>query len=125
MISFAANSAIGVYQRYISPYKGFRCAHHAHTGQRSCSAYARGVVKKLGAFALINAMPRQFERCKAAYAAILETRATSNSVEDKKNNRWYDNCDCGGCDIPFNIFGKANQCDLPCDAGIGACDCSL
>ena len=124
MISFAADSAIGVYQRYISPYKGFRCAHHAHTGQRSCSAYARGVVKRLGAFALIEAMPRQFDRCKAAYAAILEARANTNSEDDKKNNRWYDSCDCGASDIPFNIFGKGNHCDLPCDGDIGVCDCS-
>ena len=34
--------AIGAYQRYVSPYKGFCCAYRAHTSRASCSALADG-----------------------------------------------------------------------------------
>jgi len=132
LLSFAADKAIGFYQQYISPYKGFRCAYHVHTGHLSCSAYARIIVKKRGVFALFTAMPRQFNRCKAAYLAILASAKSDKASQRRKDKKgkWYDGCDCSGCDldychIPRRLASEYNHCDGPCDLDIGACDCSL
>jgi putative component of membrane protein insertase Oxa1/YidC/SpoIIIJ protein YidD len=136
LLSIAADKAIGLYQQYISPYKGFRCAYHAHTGHRSCSAYARAIVRKRGVFALVLAMPRQFDRCRTAYMAILESRQPSHPSARKKDKKgkWYDGCDCSGCDLggcdldhchlPSRLVRECNHCDGPCDLDVGACDCS-
>lgn len=101
LLDAPATAAIGMYQRYISPHKGFCCAYRAHTGRRSCSAYALGIVDKVGAWALLKALPRQFARCKTAALAI-----ALSQIEDEKRNRW------------------AEACDSSVDIGEIACDCS-
>jgi putative component of membrane protein insertase Oxa1/YidC/SpoIIIJ protein YidD len=102
-IDLLATAAIGGYQRFISPYKGFCCAYRFHTGRRSCSAYARVIVERLGALALRDAMPRQFERCRAAFAALQKSDSGK-----RENKRWWEHCDCNPCDL-------LSCGDLPCD----------
>jgi putative component of membrane protein insertase Oxa1/YidC/SpoIIIJ protein YidD len=51
--------AIVAYQRFVSPYKGFRCAHHACTGGMTCSNYGRFALREFG---LLAALPRIRER---------------------------------------------------------------
>ncbi|MBS7809100.1 membrane protein insertion efficiency factor YidD [Variovorax sp. PCZ-1] len=95
MTSLAANfadSAIGAYQRYLSPHKGFCCAYRVHTGRRSCSAYARGVTQRLGLFALVTALPKQFSRCKTAYQSMQTAIALENN--NKNNQRKEDENIC-------------------------------
>lgn len=135
--SALADSAIGVYQRYVSPYKGFRCAYGVHTGRRSCSAYARGIVQRLGAGALREAMPRQFARCRAAYAVMLSEqddrarmrrlrREARGRPAESRCSRCGDGCDV--CDLGMTIVDclPSSCCDAGIgDCGIGACDCSL
>jgi putative component of membrane protein insertase Oxa1/YidC/SpoIIIJ protein YidD len=114
------DSAIGAYQRYLSPYKGFCCAYRAHTGKRSCSNYGRAIVQKLGLIAFLAALPRQFERCKLAYQKLLAkrdligVRAVPPDTKKKKSNDWVD---CSPCDV---LNAASN---LPCDAA--PCDCSI
>ena len=66
----ATAGAIIAYQRYVSPYKGFRCAYRARTGGWSCSEYARRLILRCGPGALWQGLPRQFARCKAAYVVL-------------------------------------------------------
>jgi putative component of membrane protein insertase Oxa1/YidC/SpoIIIJ protein YidD len=51
--------AIDTYQRWISPYKGFHCAHHARTGGLTCSGFAKAAIREHGLFA---ALPRIRDR---------------------------------------------------------------
>lgn len=99
LLDASASAAIGIYQRYLSPHKGFCCAYRAHTGRRSCSAYALGIVERVGALALPTALPRQFDRCKMAALAL-------SKIAEEKRNRW------------------AEACDSSTDVGEIACDCS-
>jgi len=103
-IDSLALAVIGGYRRYVSPHKGFCCAYRVHSGKRSCSAYAQAIVKRLGAFALRTAMPRQFERCKVAFAALQKKK----EEEKRKDRKWWENCDCNPCDAVDCV-------DLPCD----------
>lgn len=94
MTTLAANLAdfaIGAYQRYLSPHKGYCCAYRVHTGRRSCSAYARRVNQRLGFFALIEALPEQFSRCRVAYQTMHTATALEN--KDKNNKICKDTCD--------------------------------
>jgi uncharacterized protein len=118
--SYAAqftDSAIGAYQRYISPYKGFCCAYRAHTGKRSCSAWGSTIVQKLGLLAFLAFLPQQFERCKLAYAKHLAQRQASLNSPSKSRNKKSDSLDCNPCDV---VDAASN---LPCDAV--PCDCSF
>jgi putative component of membrane protein insertase Oxa1/YidC/SpoIIIJ protein YidD len=111
------DSAIGAYQRYLSPYKGFCCAYRAHTGKRSCSSYGRAIVQKLGLFAFLTALPRQFERCKLAYQKLLASRALMSANASTSNPKKKKNSDCSPCDVADAAS------NLPCDAV--PCDCSF
>ncbi|WP_370878352.1 membrane protein insertion efficiency factor YidD [Variovorax paradoxus] len=78
-----AIAAIDAYQRFISPYKGFRCAHRVRTGGASCSQFAKRALDRLGMMAGILVTIRRFEAC-AASARILfsaEVRAAAAPSE--------------------------------------------
>lgn len=53
--------AIDGYQRYISPYKGFCCAHRVLTGEDSCSEFAKQAILARGFFGSIKAIWRRLE----------------------------------------------------------------
>lgn len=115
----AADVAIGAYQRYLSPLKGFHCAHRVHTGRRSCSALARGVVQRLGVLALFAALPRQFERCKTAYDSLRSKWSERSDRKNAKNQTLAGRCDINPCDA-VQAACDAGQCGA--DVGSGACE---
>jgi len=41
---------INIYQKYISPYKGYSCAYRAYSGNLSCSEFAKNEIKNNGFF---------------------------------------------------------------------------
>ena len=43
-----AIAAISGYQRFVSPYKGYRCAHRLHHGGESCSQYVKRELQQQG-----------------------------------------------------------------------------
>ena len=59
----SATSLISFYQRYISPHKGFRCAHRVYHGGQSCSGYAKTVVQQHGLGAAIPLIRQRFSAC--------------------------------------------------------------
>src|SRR5688500_18321104 len=63
--------AIEAYQRFISPYKGFGCAHRAVHGRDSCSQFAKRVALKRGILALFPLLRRRFTECGVA-AQVLD-----------------------------------------------------
>ncbi|MEJ8851262.1 membrane protein insertion efficiency factor YidD [Variovorax rhizosphaerae] len=114
MLDASASAMIGVYQRYVSPYKGFCCAYRVHTKRRSCSAYAKSIIDRLGAMALFAAMPRQFARCKAACLALVASRSAAElpSEEQREKRPWWERCDCN----PLDCLDLSQlSCDVPCD----------
>jgi putative component of membrane protein insertase Oxa1/YidC/SpoIIIJ protein YidD len=66
MPSFAARcslAAIRVYQRHLSPHKGFSCALRASTGGRSCSAYGYRVIARCGLRKGLRLLRRRLDAC--------------------------------------------------------------
>ena len=48
MTAALAVAAIDFYQQFLSPYKGFRCAHRVRHGRMSCSQFAKRLIQKVG-----------------------------------------------------------------------------
>jgi putative component of membrane protein insertase Oxa1/YidC/SpoIIIJ protein YidD len=124
---------IEAYQRFISPYKGFCCAHRAVHGRDSCSQFAKRVAVKRGLLALFPLLRRRFTECGVA-ARVLDyesrearrRRKTEHAKKKQKSSCDFDPCsgmDCTpvpeACDA---VGGVANAVATPADCAGGA-DC--
>lgn len=73
-IARLAATAIRAYQRWVSPYKGFVCAHrHLHQGY-SCSEFARRAVLDRGVVAALPEIWNQFRGCREAVRILRQQR---------------------------------------------------
>lgn len=150
MLSKTALGAIWVYQQYVSPHKGFRCAHAIQHGGTGCSGYAKFAIREHGLWRAIPYIRQRLRDCKAAYAEIranctcrsepLDEDERAELERRRKNDRWYNKCDtcaCDCCSAPSAVGscgGGASRtaagnkaCDInPCDGdiGFGGCDCA-
>ena len=95
--------AIRFYQLYISPYKGYRCAHAVYYQGDSCSKAITKIIQRRGIWKGYQDIRNQFDRCSCAYQAL------SSKKKDKKRRRKKKDSKCDYIDIP---------CDLPCDCSI-------
>lgn len=63
-------SGIRLYQRHLSPRKGFRCAHAALHGGESCSAAVARIVREEGLSRGRARIAARFGACRAAHNVI-------------------------------------------------------
>lgn len=66
---------IGIYQRYVSPYKGFRCAHRVRHGGLSCSEAVRAILLEDGIWLGWSRVREQFRSCHSAAQALRRERS--------------------------------------------------
>ena len=78
MFRMLATWLVIFYQRWISPYKGFTCAHRAWHGGLSCSEYALAVIETNSTVCWWPLMKQRFSKCQAAGSMILEMRENSD-----------------------------------------------
>jgi putative component of membrane protein insertase Oxa1/YidC/SpoIIIJ protein YidD len=132
---------ITVYQKYLSPLKGFSCAHRVlHRGE-SCSQYVKRTILERG---LSDALPQtrqRFRDCRSAYLTILASQSDHSDHSDhddpesagsgrpKNNPTNPQNLSCSGCTLPDPgdvACCVADSIDVgACDAAacdVGACD---
>jgi|GEM_PF-1040961 len=96
VLSTWALGLIEVYGRFLSPVKGFRCAHAALHGGASCSHAVRGVIAQHGVLGGTALIAERFAACREAYAIL---RSGTASVTG--GGRVQGMCCCGGIPIPF------------------------
>jgi putative component of membrane protein insertase Oxa1/YidC/SpoIIIJ protein YidD len=70
IIDFLSIAAISGYQRYLSPYKGFRCAHRVLYEGESCSQYVKRKVQEEGLIAALQSSRIRFIECAEANQII-------------------------------------------------------
>ena len=108
---------IVIYQKYISPYKGFRCAYAALHHGDSCSRAIRKIIEVDGVVGGWKNIKRQFFSCSLAYDILLEEK--NNGEDKKKKECWMDRCGVDPCQalqgIPKECCKGDGGCDLPCD----------
>lgn len=136
-----AAALITGYQRWISPHKGFACAHRVLHRGASCSQYAKQMVMQHGLIAAIPHVRSRFQDCRVAHQILLEQRALralqAESDPEKSgrkadpanpNNACTDNA-CAVLDGAGNC-GDVADCSTDCllfepgDWGCGSLDCS-
>ena len=98
-----------LYQQYISPHKGYCCAHSALHGKESCSSWAIRILKKQRVSLLLPLMKRRFQACNQAHEKLKKEESETN-----KNLDTVDPCPCSkpvvdcclGCGfgLPFSWF---------------------
>jgi putative component of membrane protein insertase Oxa1/YidC/SpoIIIJ protein YidD len=86
---------ITAYQRYVSPHKGFCCAHNALHHRGSCSEFGKKVALRFGVWRFLRLMAVRFKECRSAYVA-LQTEA-----EKEKGREENEPGDC-----PVSPFSK-------------------
>jgi putative component of membrane protein insertase Oxa1/YidC/SpoIIIJ protein YidD len=111
------------YQKFISPFKGFRCAYAVLRGGDSCSEAVKKIVRDKGLLGGYRDIRARFQACKEANETLIRNR---------QRRRGRNDCDeCFDCDCTDACrFKKSDACegmscdlpDLPCD---GPCDCSF
>ena len=127
MLRACAIFLIGLYQRFLSPYKGFRCAYAAWHGGPSCSAAIKDLIREHGVFAALPGVRQRFSDCRAAYVRLnAEPHKKRKPKEDGRPKPQREKESCldmaaegvcegvcdSGCDGVFN-----HACDAPCDIG--------
>lgn len=136
----AVGLSITGYQRYVSPYKGFRCAHRALHGGESCSAYGKRAIQEVGVRAGMALLRERFAERRAANTtllashmdngtdtAVIEPEAEQPEPQTKPQRKRPYSCGhdvtSGTADaygelacLPFNGCTPDTHCDCgPCD----------
>jgi|GEM_PF-396301 len=88
---------IRLYQRWISPYKGYTCAYRVHRGGESCSGYGYRVIGRFGVWRGVGLLQRRFVLCAEAAEAC-----RAHSIERE---------------VAFRRRAEAGDCDPGCDPG--------
>jgi putative component of membrane protein insertase Oxa1/YidC/SpoIIIJ protein YidD len=92
-----AIGGIGLYQRFLSPYKGYQCAYRVCYGGSSYSEYGRQVISDRGLVAGTVLLWHRFADCGQAAARIATTPTRAH----------YQGCeDCSRCAHPSRRPGK-------------------
>ncbi|UQN09617.1 membrane protein insertion efficiency factor YidD [Deinococcus sp. QL22] len=91
----SALSAISFYQRWLSPLKGFRCAHAALYGGESCSAAVARVISEQGLTGSASAISARFQACRSAFDQLSLGQHVTGGA------RVRGVCCCGPLPIPF------------------------
>lgn len=93
---------IQAYRRWISPHKGFACAHRIHCGGASCSKVGERLIRRHGLRGGLPLLRKRLRRC-GEIANAVDRRPLAVQR--------------GDCDLPLI------DCDLPTPKGLSVCDC--
>ena len=128
MLSKLSVFLIHFYQQHISPYKGYCCAYRAHTGEDSCSQFAKVTIEENGLFSSFPLINEQFKRCSLAAEKIKEKRKKEKKHDSTSECLADTGCECGSNIIPRACSKKkssGDSCGNSCDSnacGADSCD---
>lgn len=104
MFTKPAIFSINLYQKHISPRKGFCCAYAAYHDGLSCSAYAKQVIMENGVSKAIPLIKERFKECKQAseyiqneYKDIKEDEKVKPGKCEQGGQCGLDACSAGSC----------------------------
>jgi len=101
-----ALAAIGIYQRYVSPHKGFCCAYRVHTGRASCSALGARAIRRWGVWRGLQVLRLRMHCCGEVHHRCLTEAPHRLTMAAQRGDcdlnvgdccDVADCCDCGDC----------------------------
>ena len=124
MLSPVALWLIGVYQRHLSPRKGYACAYRVLHGGTGCSGFAKQAIGSHGTIRALPLIRARFAGCRDAAVSLRKEKESKKIKDDgKSSERKYDWCAVDPCTpCPGQGCGAlpkkvVPECDLPCDCG--------
>ena len=95
---------ITLYQKYISPRKGFRCAHAFYYGGLSCSQAVKAIVDEQGVWRALLYSEQRFRECRRS---VILLRSERKKKKDEAQDKRWESCDFGleACDCISGISG--------------------
>jgi putative component of membrane protein insertase Oxa1/YidC/SpoIIIJ protein YidD len=95
--------AIRLYQRHLSPRKGFCCAYRVHTGRAGCSALGARVIRRFGVWGGLLLLRQRLRRCSDVHRWAhpgwhRPPAAQRGDCDCDFGGVDCDGCDCGDCD---------------------------
>ena len=101
-VTSTALGLIWVYQRWISPRKGYRCAHAVLHGGTGCSGFAKQAIREQGIWPALRVIRQRFRDCRAALIVLNgEQELRNRQRKDRGKSTWWDAacvpCDCASC----------------------------
>lgn len=100
-----ALTLIRAYQRWLSPHKGFVCAHRARLGGPSCSQAGARLIQRRGLRGGLPLLRERLLRCGAAHRA-------HQAAPRYRPVRARGDCDCGAPDLDCDACDACDACDL-------------
>ena len=97
--------AIRVYKKYLSPHKGFNCAHRVlHQGQ-SCSSYFYSCITEQSLSMACLSFQQRLQDCQQAHAILIasDKRQGLRNKRRRRNSTCAENNNCIDCRDIFNL----------------------
>lgn len=113
MLKSLALGLIRLYQRHLSPRKGFSCAYRVHTGGHSCSHFGYSAIAKHGVLRGLVLIRRRLDKCAWQHNAHRTKEPVRALVQSRNAATRYQGGFVEGCDV----CADAGACDSAC-----ACD---
>jgi len=105
ILKMPALGMIWAYQQFISPRKGYRCAHSVVHGGTGCSGYAKRRIRDVGLLSAIPDVRQRFKDCSATARNVNERRRSDGTRSNRRRSKenpllaCMDICEsCDGCD---------------------------
>ncbi len=105
---------IGLYQRFLSPIKGYHCAHHRLHNGDTCSNAIKKIVIENELAHVPSLVRKRFKECKHA-SATLKRLAYSQHADISCDIPCSGPDNCGGDTLISDCGKDSEACSLPCD----------
>ena len=127
MLRSLALFAIRLYQRHLSPKKGFGCAYRLVYGGCGCSGVGYRLIRRYGVFSGCRLLRLRLAHCRFAYTHYCAPAPSPAPTAKRANGMaYYQRGDCVPCDAGCLDVGGCDACDwgAPDACHCDTCDCS-
>jgi putative component of membrane protein insertase Oxa1/YidC/SpoIIIJ protein YidD len=138
-VSTVAVAGIDLYRRYLSPLKGFKCAHNYVHNAGSCSTFGRNAYATHRFLEATRLLRQRFVECKQASlrvkrAAVWHASQEGSSGESdeeirkrlkRKQDRWGTAGDCVTAPDGCAPFARCGGLTVDVVSGLDFCSCAL
>lgn len=104
MIRYLSIACIKLYQKFISPKKGYRCAHSVLHGGTGCSGAVIQIINENSIFSWRKLIKQRFSDCKSASKELKEKKKNKNCLKKCDISDACDSCDA--CDVDMCDLGS-------------------
>ena len=118
-------AALNFYQRFVSPYKGFRCAFSIYHNTESCSGQVKNIISSVGLSRGWPLIRSQFQKCREAAVMLTQfdpPEGEHGEKEEQRNEGWCFAAPAA-CAVPDPSDCGLGSAAGGCADGAGACSC--